>query len=456
MKMRNGVLLLIFLLCATGCAPRAARPVGTLTAPQKETPRPPLVPPDRIEDKIRSLERMSADQSLAAPQRAMAGSLADSYREIQGLSSSPRNDARDRAVAEKLLNSLDLVERSFFAKTPALGAPPSGPLPLALYLDRRNELLRAYTAGSHSRVVQLGRKLEADYGGDALRGKVGLAYVLSLAHGGMTEEALSALAKVKDLDPADPDRVLLEAGVAEWQLNLGHRDKAAAALGDMSRSLDASQNVVASLGKKIEQARGSAPEPPPPQTPPTPQALGEGLGAVFARASDQIEQGLFDEARETLLAARKDVASSSDELRVDQALAEVDMAEEKYLSERISRITRKREGLESARELLEKERYGEAVAGIEAIEAQQGQGPELAALKDQAVEKYIHEERNRAAKAFLMARQTADRGKKAEYLRSSLNILKQLVEKYPSSSLIDKINSNIKSVEEEMAALGIQ
>jgi outer membrane protein assembly factor BamD (BamD/ComL family) len=105
--------------------------------------------------------------------------------------------------------------------------------------------------------------------------------------------------------------------------------------------------------------------------------------------------------------------------------------------------------------LLEKEKYGEAVTGIEVLEAEQGQGPEIAALKEQAVEKFIQEERNRAAKMFLMARQTEDKKKKAEYLRGSLNILKNLVEKYPSSTLITKINSNIKSVEDEMTRLGI-
>jgi len=454
MKPRNYTLLLLFFFCAVGCAHRAARPVEKQPLQQPVLPGP-LVPADRLDKKIRSLEKMSADQSLSAGQRAMAKSLINSYRDIQNLSYSPRSDARDRAVVEELLNGMDLVEGSFFAKMPAAGAPPSGPLPLALYLDRRNEILRAHLAGSHARVIQLSRKLEADYGAEALRGKVGLAYVLSLARGDMAEEALSTIKKLKDLDETEPDRVLLEAKIAEWQLKLGLRDKAASVYGDMSRSLDARGKVVDALGKKIEEARQAASETLP-QAPLTPASTGGPLGPLFVQVSERIKDGRFDEAREMLLAARRDVSSTADTLSVDQALAEVDSAEEKYLSERIAGITRKKDALETTRNLLEKEQYGEAVAGIEALEAEQGKGPEIAALKEHAVDKYIHEERNRAARTFLMARQTEDNGKKAEYLRESLGILKNLVEKYPSSPLINKINSNIKSVEDEMARLGIQ
>ncbi len=78
---------------------------------------------------------------------------------------------------------------------------------------------------------------------------------------------------------------------------------------------------------------------------------------------------------------------------------------------------------------------------------------EIKELREQAVESLINRERNRAAKLFLTARRTHDLEKKEEYLRSSYNILKELIEKYPSSPLISKVKSHLEKVEEELEKL---
>lgn len=438
----NKLLLLVLLTIFLGCTHRVVKPVER-RPPQPQAAPAPLVPEERLERKIRSLEKLASDQGLSSPQRAMAKRLLESYRSVQDTAPLSMAGTRERAVVEELLDSLDLVEGSFFTKTPALG-----PLPLAAYLEKRNEILKSYSTGNYARAIQLCQKLETDYGAEALRGKVGMAYVLSLARNDMSEDALGAVKKLKELDGIEPDQALLEAKIAEWQLKLGFPDKAEAIYGDMSRSVSARGKLLEVLGKQIEESRRVAAEQPP-------GATDSSVGSVLAQVPEKIKEGRFDEAREMLLLARRGVSSDSDAASVDRSLAEVDAAEEKYLNERIAGITKKKDAIETTRDLLEKEKYGEAVTGIEALEAEQGQGPEIAALKEQAVEKFIQEERNRAAKMFLMARQTEDKKKKAEYLRGSLNILKNLVEKYPSSTLITKINSNIKSVEDEMTRLGI-
>ena len=80
-------------------------------------------------------------------------------------------------------------------------------------------------------------------------------------------------------------------------------------------------------------------------------------------------------------------------------------------------------------------------------------GTEADALRALAVEKLVNRERNRAAKLFLMAKQAKEPSEKEALLLSSRNILKTLLEKYPSSSFSEKINSHIAIIEEELAKL---
>ena len=54
-----------------------------------------------------------------------------------------------------------------------------------------------------------------------------------------------------------------------------------------------------------------------------------------------------------------------------------------------------------------------------------------------------------------MAGKSNDYGKKQELLLSSYEILKALIEKYPSSDLIDKLNDHIEKVREELGKMGI-
>ena len=80
--------------------------------------------------------------------------------------------------------------------------------------------------------------------------------------------------------------------------------------------------------------------------------------------------------------------------------------------------------------------------------------PEMQELKRVATEKLIKRERKKAAKYFLMARKTRDPAKKEELLLSSYDILKGLIEHYPSSPMLEKLNGNLKTVREELNKLG--
>jgi outer membrane protein assembly factor BamD (BamD/ComL family) len=112
------------------------------------------------------------------------------------------------------------------------------------------------------------------------------------------------------------------------------------------------------------------------------------------------------------------------------------------------------EALKKARELIESEKFEEAISELESLEVNQDNSREVRELKEQAIEGLINRERNRAAKIFLAAKNTSDPRKKEEYLKSCYDILNNLLEKYPSSPLREKLKSHIKKVSEELDRLG--
>jgi hypothetical protein len=140
----------------------------------------------------------------------------------------------------------------------------------------------------------------------------------------------------------------------------------------------------------------------------------------------------------------------------EQTADPVEQGEEQHLRERIERIAMKEQGLSHAKQLVEAEKFEEAIASIDTLGAEGSVSEASRALLDEAVAGIVNRERNRAAKAFYAAKQTDDPARKEAYLRTSHDILKQLLDKYPSSTLTSKIKSNFETVKSEMAKLGLK
>jgi hypothetical protein len=132
-------------------------------------------------------------------------------------------------------------------------------------------------------------------------------------------------------------------------------------------------------------------------------------------------------------------------------MKQVERAEEEILDQPQGMVgSQETDDVRLARQLIEEERFEEAIARLESMETSQAAGDEVQGLKEQAIEKLIQRERNRAARLFLAARDTQDRYQKEAYLKSSRDILKRILVEYPSSSLNEKIKSNLEIVEEEL------
>jgi hypothetical protein len=176
------------------------------------------------------------------------------------------------------------------------------------------------------------------------------------------------------------------------------------------------------------------------------------LSSTLEEAEQLVQKQLYTEAKLLLIKARIQTDDDAEVQIIDQALKNIETRQRQTEQGQTPiNAFSETEALESAAALIEKEKYEEAISTLEKIEGQQTvPGTKVEQMKNLAIEKIINRDRNKAAQLYLQARQTEDRNRKKELLQSSLDILEALVEKYPSSSLIERINEHILIVKKAL------
>ncbi|MBW1935147.1 MAG: hypothetical protein JRI84_06290 [Deltaproteobacteria bacterium] len=177
------------------------------------------------------------------------------------------------------------------------------------------------------------------------------------------------------------------------------------------------------------------------------------LKDILDEVNTLIEAHQFDRAKLLLIQQRIRAQEDSDKSLIDSALKSVDLAEEKFQKQMQASTDLKAQIIKDASDLIERENYEAAIAKLDSLSKVGVQGPETKKLRALAVEKLINRDRNRAAKLYLLAKHTREPSKKEELLLSSYQILKALLEKFPSTPLTDKIRDHIKKIEDELDKL---
>ena len=114
------------------------------------------------------------------------------------------------------------------------------------------------------------------------------------------------------------------------------------------------------------------------------------------------------------------------------------------------------DGLEQVREALSREAYLEALGSLDELQvslAEAGAEPDEAwsTLRQEAVDGYVHVERERAGKLFLEARGRADADAKRTGLEEVVAILEGLLSDYPDSGFSSAITRNLQLVKRELS-----
>ena len=329
---------------------------------------------------------------------------------------------------------------------------------MAAFTTARKQIFEDYLFGDYQRVIDRCVALEAEYGKAALTTEVCLLFALSLGERGYFQQALQVgeglVPKLKGL----PDIIALETQILSWHLELGQREEALDTLdslidsiGERQAQFRGAQTMLALDGEKTTStAHGASHAALPPLHMKAPHGS---IEAVLQEVDQLVSAGHFNEAKELLIGYRVQLPEGPDMDRVDQAIQSVALSEENYLRNNYDKVQQRQAILEEARRLIEEEHYEMALAMIDGYRTEGEMTPEAEGLEALAIEKHINLERSQAAKMFLLARNTNDLEKKKELLDSSRQILHNLIEKYPSSPLIERVFSHLEKVDKAIEEL---
>jgi len=455
MKTIKDFFLILLFLGLFGCvlAPETLPPSG----PGASATHVPLLPAATLDQKIEFFEDRINDKSLPKKERDLASKLLSTYKTLKKVSAESLTDMQYRMIIRELFKTLTLFDDNFIPNKEI--RPKDSLTVMTTFAHRRQKIFDGYRAKDYRDVINRFTELKLLFGSDAITPDINIVFAVSLAREGMVKEAIDIGENIVKNFETTPDVAALKLAIAEWKLGLGQEEAALSIYASLRETLDRKEANVKRLHKKILAAEASKPgletvEKGPQRTDDDVQKQ------LFQKVDRLIQEQKFEKAKELLSFRRSalllEVAPTWKIQSIDKALTALDLAEEEHLQEKISRLSRdykKRRTLESALKLVEEEKFQDAISKLDTLDPEQKEAPEAKKLRDLAVEMFINQERNRAAKMFLAAKKTHDFEKKYEYLLSSYNILKSLVDKYPSSPLILKVNSHIKVVKDTLDKL---
>lgn len=448
-----GLVLILFFFSGCGHLLPPERPV--VIAPRSETISPLVLSRHQIDKRIHELTQMLEQGSLSNGDKEIAINLIAAYKAIKKAPTPHFTDEEYDKFLNALLKSLSRIRQiSFSADPEKTGDYPAMTSQLA---KKRQELVDAYLSGDFRGVINYSLEIKKVFGPHALTPEIALLFALALSNDGMREEAISiGEGVVRELDVM-PDPIQLRASLAELQLQGGSREKALFEYEKLTDTLDEHQEVLQSLKRKIY-TPGAVKDPGLDQVHGRHHEEGvsraeAGHDQLLKEVARLTKEHRFGQARDLLTLRRNQIHSGPQREALDNALKDLEIAEEKYLEGQVSLISRNRKTMELAQKLLEQERFEEAISRLDEVLMSEGEGYKINTLKKQAVRGLINRERNRAAKLFLNAKRAHDPAEKEKHLYSSYEILKKLIEQYPSSSLNLKIKSHMKTVEEELQRL---
>lgn len=442
--------LISFLLVMASCV----QPVREREMAPPPGPSPAgAVTEEMLDRRIEYLGNLLQRRDLSEREKEMAKRLIDTYSALKERLPSERENT---FVAKGLFNALSHMEMEYFAERKT----PDGIRSRVMheFFLKREEIIDKYLRGDYQGVIDACMELEEAYGKESLTPEIGLYFALSLAKRGLIEEAIKIGEGVLRKLQGKPDAFSLRSAILDWRLALGQDDKASNSYDRLLEELHDRESMVRGAEKRLtemKQRRKAGPQRAGSISIGITTLAGEfkALEGLFNEVEELLRNNKFQEAKILLLRYRISLEEGPEMDAIDKALDAVDRAELDYGRQRDMRASFREGILNTAARLIEGEQYQEAISRIEYLEKEQGRSPETVRLKEMAVEKLINRERNRAAALFLKAKRIDDPSKREKLLVSALDILRDLMDKYPSSPLNIKLRGHISKVEEELANL---
>ena len=447
---------MFFLVYASGCAAPPKMQVTPGPKPYVRVQTAPLLSTHTIDKKISVLEGIVAKKDLSEEDRRITTDLLATYRLTKKLAPARLTRKEYQSLIRSLFKSLTLMDERYFEKEKSTLDYSKT---LTLFVGKRDEIIDLYLKGNFKAVIRRSLELKEIFGSDALTTEIGLLFALSLAKEGKLEQAIKIGEGIAgELDQL-PDIIQLRSRIAQWQLKLGRKEKALHTYEKLTDNQDERMALIQNLNGQINRAlktdrsdiSGSPPAKPAPET-----DVRQGdysIDQLLKEVNSLVREHEYREARILLIKERIKIEEGPESEIIDRELAKIEQREEDFQEQKQARDAYLKQTFDTAKILIEEEKFEEAVNKLDEIKDAQDLSAESAALRERAVENHINRERNRAAEIFLAAKKTKDLAKREELLKSSYEILKDLIDKYPASPLNQKLRSHIVIVKKEIDRL---
>ena len=440
-------LIILSVLFLPSCLPEVRR--QTIT-PDPEMSLAPVIPADTVDKKITAIQGLMDREEISEKDMNIATRLVSDYMTIESIGKKPLSDTDYRNIIQILFKDLIELDEKYLLKGSSHNEVNYSDV-MKEFSTIRKKIIESYLSSDFQGVVSGCVEMESLFGPESLTPEIGLIFAESLAKKGMKNEAIGIGERIlRELD-GKPDLIHLRAGIIKWQLELGHRQEAVKLYEKLVDNMDERQALFSNTKKMLEEPEKVAMSIHD-TTGANEMIYGEGpiepnqLTDLMKEVERLTKRHAFTEAKLLLvkMSLRMNGGPQTDVL--DEALKSVEIAEQEYKEG----LLHQKETMENAIKSIEKENYEEAISSLDTLQPTEETGTQLKKLKDLAVEKLIDRDRNKAARLFLMAKETSDPKKKEELLLSSYEILKNLVDKYPLSSLINKLNNHLERVNSEL------
>ena len=444
------IALLIIAILFFGCMPKAKKEI---IIPRPEGITTPIIPADIIDEKISMLKEFLNKKEISQEERDNAIGLLSDYTKIRSLNNAGISDKNYQEMIRILLGDLNMFEERYLVNRAILEDQSISKV-INQYYSEEQKILDRYLSGDYQGVISKCAELESSFGRNSLTPDIGLLLAMSLAKSDRLNEAIDIGGEIVEALEGRPDLIHLRASIIEWQLDKGNREKALKLFEKLIEDLDERKAVFESVNERIGndsqtllQMEGIAPGGLSSMDMDLYEA--GGIKKVLEEVDSLMKKKAFEEAKLLLLKLRLRTEKSSEIEIIEQALKSVNLEEQKYRDG----ISQEEEAVERITKSIEQEDYKDAINALETMDNDRNKRPEIKRLRDIAVEKLINSERNRAAQIYLTAKKTNNNKKKRELLLSSYNILKGLIDSYPSSSLIDKLKIDLSKIEDNLKSL---
>jgi hypothetical protein len=456
MTARRTLLLMVVLAWISGCA---TPPKGRMTvAPEPVEHSALLINDTLIDQKIGFLEGILGERELSREDRETATAVLAAYKQLKEAASSRLGEKDYQRLILSLFNAVSLMDDAYYGRK-KIGQRVGDSL--ACFSGKRRAIIDQYLKGNYKGVIQEARELESVVGTDAITPEIGILFALSLAREGDLKQATRIGEGITDDLDRLPDGVELRARTAQWQLALGRRERALQIYEGLTNKEDQRAALLEELGQQLRAAQkeketGETAVAKPGAGPVADdlwQEEGHTIEQLLQKVRSLVQEHAYGKARILILRERIRIGEGPENELLDRELEKIDQQEGEFQEQKQAREADAKETQETARRLIDEEKYEAALNALGEMEASQELDSESRALKERAAEGHINKERNRAAEIFLTARKTSDPSKKKELLNSAYNILKTLIDTYPSSPLNQKLRSHIAVVQNELNRL---